>query len=186
MVPLRSALAALLVAAAAPAAAVELAQNSPINNAPITNAPELILPPAALLPDLVLSLPITTTAVCNADKTVTITIKATFKNTGKAPVVFAAQHTVASSTYGYATGKTNLVDPTNNPPQPVVKGPLTVAAGASHQVTIVFSKMSRYKPMRTPGKYVASAFINPLDQVPESNPNNNGSGNYVNDPCFGM
>lgn len=40
------------------------------------------------------------------------------------------------------------------------------------------------KPMRTPGKYVASGFIDPLDEAPQSNVNNNGSGHHLDDPCF--
>jgi hypothetical protein len=179
MVPLRMTLAALLIAAAAPADAVELAQN-----APITNPPSVITPPAAVMPDLWLWSPVIT-AECTAEKNVIITVTATFKNIGKGPAVFAAQHRVASSTYGYASGEAKLVDPGKKPFQSFATGPLTVAKGASHQVKLTIGPMSRYKAMSAPGQYIASAIINPNKSVPESNLNNNGVGGYVSDPCFG-
>lgn len=183
MVPFRIALAALLIAAAAPAEAVELAQNAPINNAPITNAPNLVLPPDAL-PDLWLWSPLIT-ATCNANKTVTINLKATFKNIGKSPAKFTAGQTIAKSSYGYESGKTNLADPAITPIQTFPVGPATIAPGASHTVHLSIGPLSRYKPMSKPGAYVASASINPNKSIAETNVHNNGIGGYVNDPCFG-
>ncbi len=97
----------------------------------------------------------------------------------------AAQHRVASSTYGYASGEAKLVDPGKKPFQSFATGPLTVAKGASHQVKLTIGPMSHYKAMSAPGQYIASAIINPNKSVPESNLNNNGVGGYVSDPCFG-
>ena len=179
MVPYRSALVALLIAAAAPAAAVELAQN-----APITNPPKVITPPAALLPDLFLPSP-QITAVCNADKMVMINIKATFKNVGGVAATFTATQIIANSSYGYGSGAVNLVNPGGKPVPYPIYGPATIAPGKSHTVNLSIGPLSRYKPLPSPGMYLAMAHINPNKAFAESNVHNNASGTHVEDPCFG-
>ena len=170
--------AAFIQLAGAPA----LAQNAPINNAPITNVPNIVIPDA--LPDLWLWSPVIT-ATCNANKTVTINLKATFKNIGKSPAKFAASHTYAEVYWRIFSGKDKLVDPTIQPLKPNKFGSLTIAPGASRTVQLTITPLSRYKPMSAPGQYNAGARINPNKSIPETNVHNNGVGGFVNDPCFG-
>lgn len=171
--------------AAALAAAFILCAGAPAlaQNAPITNPPTVIVPPAAL-PDLLLTSP-AIAATCNANKTVTINLKATFKNIGQSPAKFTASHTIAKSSYGYASGKANLADPAITPIQTYPTGPATIAPGASFTVQLSIGPLSRYKPMSSPGKYTATAIINPNKSIAETDHHNNGVGGYVNDPCFG-
>lgn len=158
------------------------AQNTPATNAPITTPPKLILP--APLPDLWLPSP-KITAKCNANKTVTIDLTATFKNIGQGPAIFAAQHTVASATYGYGSGTVNLVNPDTRIVPPSTIGPVTVAPGASHTVHFSVGPLSRYKQLPSPGMYVAGVDVNPSKAIKETNLNNNGVSGLVEDPCFG-
>ncbi len=170
--------------AAALAAAFILCTGEPAlaQNAPITNPPTVIVPSA--LPDLLLTSP-QITATCNANKTVTINLKATFKNIGLSPAKFTASHMVAKSSYGYASGKANLADPAITPIQTYATGPATIAPGASYTVPLAIAYLSRYKPMSSPGQYTATAIINPNKSIAETDPHNNGVGGHVNDPCFG-
>jgi hypothetical protein len=175
---------ALTLCAALPGTAALTGAPALAQNTPITNPPSVITPPAALLPDLFLPGP-QITAVCNANKTVSITLKATFKNVGGGPATFNASQLVAGTSYGFGSGTVNLVNQDSKPVPNYIYGPLTIGPGASHTVYLSIGPLSRYKPLPTPGMYLATARINPNKSIAESNYNNNGSGKHIEDPCFG-
>jgi hypothetical protein len=177
MVPLRSALAALLIAAAAPAQAVELAQNSPI-----TNAPNLVLPPIATMPDLAVT-KVAVSVKCTDGHFFTATISATVMNKGGVTAdLTKIQNELETDWYsldwaGHLDGPSNqTIKPTAN--VPVLKPQQTWST------TLRIKQVPEYKKgISKTSQYAFVVYIDRKNQMPEADEKNNVGAAYPSDPC---
>lgn len=177
MIGYRTALAALLIAAAAPSLA--LAQSVPAPQGPITNLPNIVTPP---VPDLVIT-KADATVTCVGGSQVTATIAVTVLNIGKATADMSIIP-VALEARWHGSGAENMAAPimTVKPQLAINK---LLKPGDSYSNSLIIDHIPEYKKS-APKKaqfYVFEVWADPLKQLPEGNEKNNAGGENEMDPC---